>query len=157
MNDASTQKPLNGWWVFAAFATFFGVIIVVNTVFITQALKSHSGLVTEDAYKKGLSYNETLKQARSQPKMQSEVRFKDGTVSWTFKTPLGENIEGANVSAKFTRPVKDGNDFSASMLYEGEGIYTIKPEFPFKGIWNIQLSAAWNNQIYKTTNEIIVK
>lgn len=157
MGKEQITKPLSGWWVFAAFAAFFGVVIAVNTVFITNALRSHSGLVTEDAYKKGLDYNETLKEARSQPELFSKVSFENGVVRWVLKEPSGKPIEDAKVSAQFARPVKDGDDFSAIMRYEGDGLYSLKPDFPVKGAWQLHLSAAWDNKTYKTTNQIIAK
>ena len=157
MNTTQIEKPLSGWAVFAMFAAFFCIIIAVNTVFITNALRSHSGVVTKDAYKKGLAYNETLKEARRQPNLSNKISFENGIVRWELKTPSGEIIDNANVSAKFTRPVKDGDDFSALMSYDGGGHYLTKPEFPFKGVWNLQLSAKWGNQSYKTASQIIVK
>lgn len=157
MSEATIQKPLNGWWVFAAFAAFFGVVIAVNTVFITQALKSHSGVVTDDAYKKGLAFNDLLNEARHQPELNNEVIFKNGELLWVLKQPSGANIQNAQVTANFMRPVKDGDDFSLPMRYEGDGIYRIEPNFPYKGVWTLQLSATWDKKSYRTTTQIIVK
>lgn len=157
MNTAKPEKPLSGWRVFAMFAAFFGVIIAVNAVFITNALRSHSGLVTEDAYKKGLAYNETLVEARSQPDIHNEISFKNNVLRWSLYTPSGTAINNAAVIAKFTRPIKDGDDFSAPLRYEGNGLYSLQPNFPMKGVWNLHLSATWNNQSYKRATEIIVR
>lgn len=157
MSEEKIVKPLSGWWVFGAFATFFGVVILVNAVFITSALQSHSGLVIDDAYKKGLSYNTTLQEAKNQPNWSSEVEFSNGLLTWNLTDENAAVIEDAKVNARFFRPVKDGDDFNAELQYDGQGIYSLTPEFPVKGSWIVNLSAAWNNQTYKTQKTLIVR
>lgn len=149
-------KPLSGWKVFAIFVAFFGVVFAVNAVFITMALKTHSGVVTEDAYKKGIHYNDTLAAARAQPEMQSALSFEDGVLSWSLKTPEGRALENASVTAEFFRPVKSGSDFSAELHASGNGIYSLKPEFPVKGAWQVHVRASWDNQNYQITRDIVV-
>lgn len=156
MSDQQESKPLNGWWVFAAFAAFFGVVVLVNTVFITTALRTHSGVITKDAYKKGLSYNEILEEARSQPDIKNEIRFEDGVLYWQIETASGELINNADVRAKFIRPIKDGDDFEVVLHYDRDGLYKIKPDFPVKGAWTIYLNASWDSKTFKTTQQIIV-
>ena len=111
MKEQVIAKPLSGWWVFTAFAAFFGVVIIVNGIFITSALGSFSGLVTEQPYKKGLAYNEILENARTQPNINHKVSFQEGILRWGLKEQDGTYIKEASVTANFTRPVKDGNDF----------------------------------------------
>lgn len=157
MKEKVIAKPLSGWWVFTAFAAFFGVVIIVNGIFIASALGSFSGLVTEQPYKKGLAYNEVLEHARTQPNVDHKVSFQEGVLRWDLKEQDGTFVKDASVTANFTRPVKDGNDFSMPLHYQGKGLYLGTPEFPFKGLWAVQLSAKWNNQTYKTTKQIIVR
>ena len=156
MSETAINKPLNGWWVFAAFFLFFAVIVLVNSVFITMALRSHSGVVTEDAYRKGLTYNETLQQARNQPAMSSAFHFKDNIVYWSLSGKDNQPIENADITAKFQRPVKDGDDFSARLHPSGNGVYSSEVEFPVKGSWKVILSAKWDDKTYQTTQELIV-
>ena len=157
MTEAKVAKPLNGWWVFAAFCAFFGVIIGVNTVFITKALQSNTGLVREDAYKHGLDYNKTLEEARHQPAWKGVARFTDGVLTWSLVDDGGAVIDGAVVTGRFFRPVKDGDDFSVPLRNMGNGLYSVEPEFPFKGSWTVYLSATWNNQTFKTSENLVVK
>lgn len=156
MSETSINKPLNGWWVFAAFFAFFAVIVLVNSVFITMALRSHSGVVTEDAYRKGLSYNETLEQARNQPAIRSAFHYKDNIVYWSLKDQGNHPLENVEVTAKFQRPVKDGDDFSVQLQPVGNGVYSGEIEFPVKGSWKAILSAKWDSKTYQTTQELIV-
>lgn len=157
MSDGIKTKPLNGWWVFTAFALFFGVIVLVNSVYITMALRSHSGVVTEDAYRKGLAFNEKLEQARNQPDILNELRFENNILRWKIADKTGLAIDNADVIAEFMRPVKAGNDFNAQLHHDGNGIYSIKPDFPVKGSWKVILSAKWDNNTYQTVEDLIVR
>lgn len=157
MSETTTPRPLSGWWVFAAFVAFFGVIVIVNSIFITMALSTNSGLVTEDPYRKGLAYNEKLEKARSQPDINTVMRFENNVLQWSLTDQSGQAINVANVSAKFIRPIKDGDDFNAELHHDGNGIYSIKPAFPVKGSWKVILSAKWDNQTYQTSKPLIVQ
>ena len=44
-------------WVFLG---FFGVVFVVNGAMIYSAVSTHSGLVANEPYRKGLHYNERI-------------------------------------------------------------------------------------------------
>lgn len=156
MSETAINKSLNGWWVFAAFFLFFAVIVLVNSVFITMALKTNSGVVTEDAYRKGLAYNEALELARNQPAINSVFDYEGNTVYWSLRDQDSQPIENANISAKFQRPVKDGDDFDARLHPTGNGVYSGKINFPVKGSWKVILSAKWDSKIYQTTQELIV-
>ena len=157
MSEAITKKPLNGWWVFAAFFLFFAVIVLVNSVFITMALKTNSGVVTEDPYRKGLRYNKTLELARSQPNVDSNFYFENNAVRWAIRDEADHAIENAQITAKFTRPVKEGYDFNVQLHHDGNGVYSVKPEFPVKGSWKVVLSAKWDNKTYQISKPLIVQ
>lgn len=151
------RKPLTGKKVFVLFAAFFALIILVNTIFITQALQTHRGVVTEDAYKKGLHYNEVLERARQQPEMQSHVSFKDGVLRWSIQDQDGTPIEQAKAHVSFFRPVQSGLDFGSDMENVGAGIYELRPEFPEKGAWKAGLTIEWDSTTYQTMHSLVVR
>lgn len=155
----TTQKTkhLSGWVVFAAFAAFFALIILVNGIFIYSAIETHPGVIAEDSYKKGLAYNEVLQRARHQPDVQSRIDYENGAVHLRLRDAQGHAIEGAQVSARFIRPVQDGYDFSAPLQETAQGLYEVKPQFPLHGDWNVRLSATWNDQTYQASKDIVVK
>ena len=51
MKEQVIAKPLSGWWVFAAFAAFFGVVIIVNGIFFSGLLVGFLYLVIYSYYK----------------------------------------------------------------------------------------------------------
>jgi len=67
-----------GPWVFFA---MFAVIIAVNGVMVAFAFGTWTGLETDGAYEKGLSYNDTLEAARRQAALgwRSRSRSNPGT------------------------------------------------------------------------------
>lgn len=153
--SAASQKPF-GRWVLLAFVLFFICIALINAVFIHFALGTHSGVVIDNPYKRGLAYNETLVKAKSQPDLQNIVEFEKGVLTWTLIDQDGVAIKDANVRAKLVRPIKEGDDFEVVLLHAGEGLYKAKISFPRKGLWTAQLGAKWNNLQYQTSYQIIV-
>lgn len=142
-------KPLSGRRVFLIFFLFFGVIVAVNTVFITVALDTHSGVVTEHAYDKGIAFNETLEKARHQPQIENEVTYEGGVLRWSLP------VEGADVTARLLRNVQDGYDFDISLEPVGNGVYEAKPEMPLSGAWTAKLKAKWDNKEFQTSHDLI--
>ena len=53
---------IRGWHVLAAMCAFFGVIIAVNAVFMTAALRTFPGEVSITPYEDGLAFNRQLAQ-----------------------------------------------------------------------------------------------
>ncbi len=157
MQEEKIEKPLSGWTVFMMFFAFFVLVAGVNAIFITNAMKSHSGVVTENPYEKGLAYNATLEKARNQPKLKQVVTYKDERLKWSLADMSGMPITNANVTAHFIRPVKQGEDFVSSLTHQGSGLYSYMPEFPAKGQWTVKLDAQWDNKQFQTTKNLIVE
>ena len=145
----SLLAPEKGTWVLLCFVAFFGLVVAVNAVFISTALRTHSGVVTDQPYEKGLAYNETLAQARAQPAVKHDASWKDGVLSWQLLDETDEPID-AEVSALLYRSVKDGSDFKVEMKPAGNGLYKARVDLPMKGRWEAQLKALWNNSQYQT-------
>ena len=57
---APRQQGLRGRHVLWAFLGFFATVFVVNGAMIYSAVSTHSGLVANEPYRKGLHYNERI-------------------------------------------------------------------------------------------------
>lgn len=147
--SASLLRPEKGTWVLLSFIAFFAVIVSVNTVFITSALNTHSGVVTKQPYEKGLAYNAYLEKAQSQPVLTQRSEFKNGTLRWILSDAGGKPLQ-AEVSALLIRPIKDGHDFQTPLKQISPGVYAVPLDLPMKGRWEAQLTARWNNLQYQT-------
>lgn len=60
------KSQFTGWHFLFSIVGFFGVIITANLTMAYFAIDTFSGLETEDAYRKGRDYNETLQAAKRQ-------------------------------------------------------------------------------------------
>lgn len=124
------------------FIAFFAVIIVVNLGYIYIAKKTWRGVATDQAYQKGLTYNETLKQEEKQKELGWNIGVK-------VENPQSKNlslfvkiidrnsftVKDAIVEIFFKNPVQEGYDFSASPVSTG-GAYIFDVTFPLKGQWD---------------------
>lgn len=148
---ADSIKKSDGRLIFMYFAAFFGLIIVVNAIFIYMALYTHSGVVTQQPYEKGLAFNETLEKAKAQPELEHHVSYEDGILRWALP------MENASVTAHIVRPVQDGHDFDMRLKHMGGGVYEANPIMPLPGVWTAKLKATWNNTIFQTSQNFIAE
>ena len=51
------------------FVLFFITIIILDSIFVYLAFSSHTGLVSENSYEKGLNYNDIISQKEKQDKL----------------------------------------------------------------------------------------
>ena len=149
MNDAI--KKSDGWFILICFVMFFGLIIVVNSIFIYQAINTNSGVVIAQPYEKGLGFNKTLEKARSQPDIEKKVFYKAGILRWELP------VNNAVVTAKILRPVQDGYDFDIILTHIGGGVYETKPALPMPGAWTAKMKATWDNQEFQISHDFIAK
>lgn len=156
-NRKSPKDQGKDKYILFAFLAFFGVIFIVNGIFITTALKTHRGVVTDQAYEKGIHFNQTLSEAKNQPAFQDKVSFENNLLRWTLLNENGEPITKANVKAQIFRPIQEGHDFEVELVDKGNGIYEAVLDLPFKGLWEARLNSKWHNKTYKTTYQMIQK
>lgn len=149
-------------WIPWYFVLFFAAIAIIDGTFVTLAIKTHTGMVTEHAYEKGLAYNEILDKAAAQTQIDinQKAAFKDGVLSWNLSTKKGQNIKDAKVTARLFRPAQDGYDFDVLLENKENGLYEARPRFPLPGLWMARLEAQWlgsrsDNLQYKTALELI--
>ena len=57
-----------GQQVLMAFLGFFIICSSVNAFFVYKAIDSYSGVVTENAYEKGLKFNDVIAEAKKRQK-----------------------------------------------------------------------------------------
>ena len=142
------------------FVAFFAVVAAENGVFITLAIKTMPGVVTEHAYEKGLAYNQTLEAAQEQEKtgLQGTTTYKDGVLSFSFKHKKnGAPVSGAKVTAKIIRPVTEGHGMDAALLEEGKsGVYMARIALPMQGLWEVKVFSEWQGQSFATSTQLSI-
>lgn len=135
---------------------FFVVFVSVDMVFLTIAVRTNTGSVSENAYEDGLHYNRALDAVERQ---NSEgwshlFSFQDGVLRVQMKNNLSSNVPGAKVKAVFTRPVHAGEDFELVLDETDTGVYETRPEIPLPGQWNVRIYAEWQGNPYQFSQTI---
>ncbi len=149
-------NPEKGTWVLLLFIAFFGIIIAVNSIFIYNALNSHSGVITDNPYRKGIAFNKTLAQAKTQPKLKQTAYYQDGILQWHLRDENNVPLK-ASVTATLIRTVKDGHDFDVILTQRTPGIYEAALDLPMKGQWSAQMKATWKTLQYQTRLTFMAK
>lgn len=151
-------------WIPWTFVAGFGVVVAVNAVLIVFAMTSWSGLETEQAYQKGLAYNETLAAATEQEARgwTTTLSFTpdgalSGALAFTLMDEGGEPILGAEVVARIVRPTVTGYDQTVVLESQGKGRYAARLDLPMAGQWQVDLEAVGKGLPYKRSERILVR
>jgi len=159
------QRALTGRRFFNILLGFFGFIIVINGIFVYFAFDSWPGLGTQDSYRKGLAYNETLEAAERQQALgwQSAISLKGaahkaGVVQVRLKDAQDVGLVGLDVSVSLARPAREGFDQSIKLEHLGGGLYQTLLTVPFPGRWYATIKAEVKENVrYRMTHEVMVK
>lgn len=142
------MKELTGRHVLYMILGFFGVVLLANVVFVYLAVDTFTGLATEGAYVKGLSYNDVLAEAEAQDALGWRVdveRQALGPRRWqltaAFRDREGGPIEDLSVQLEVRRPTQAGYDALLDLAPLGGGRYGVEHEFPLVGQWDLRIVA----------------
>jgi len=146
MNAAVPSKLLlRGWHVFAMLAVFFLTVAAVDGIMITKAVSTFSG-DTADAYRKGLAYNETLKEEAQQDQLgwreSRTFDSKTGRLSITLVDESGKPLDGLRLDAEIGRAVTGAFDRRVSLDHSDGGIYSADLGGLSEGGWVLSLTAS---------------
>ena len=158
--SAIPHRPLTGKHVFALFAAFFAVVLAANVALVFEARRSFNGLTENNAYEKGLAYNEHLAQQARQTRegWSGTVSYDSGTgrFSVTLIDRSGP-VADAEVVLDLIRPVRTGEDQSATLTpssLPGPYVGTLRPPLP--GQWDVRLRARDGERTFETLTRIVV-
>ncbi|NBX65604.1 MAG: hypothetical protein EBQ96_01235 [Proteobacteria bacterium] len=157
MNAPVVSKPIDKYipWLFVV---FFLVIAAVDTVFVTMAVRTHTGVVTDQAYEKGLAYNKTLEDSAAQSALgwTGEVKLTRDLLTYDLRDQKGNAIEGATLKASIKRPVTQGYDLDIDLKSTGPGAYQAPLSLPLKGQWQVRIYAKVRDQEFQTNAFLLV-
>ena len=107
-------ERIEGRHVLFALLAFFGVMFIVNGIFLYYAVGTFNGFETRDAYRRGLTYNERIASETAQaasgwkPVVHFEVDGQKLIVEMRDKH--GKGVAGLAISGEVRRPVNDKED-----------------------------------------------
>ncbi|MDG1709009.1 MAG: FixH family protein [Emcibacteraceae bacterium] len=156
-------KPYTGKRILAWFIGFFLVVFSANGIMTYFALKTWTGLETDDAYVKGLNYNSEIEKARVQTSSGWNIIIseKPSAMSGRFEVQLTRPLESlppTQITATFIRSVQEGYDQEISLSPLGNNLYGAPIELPLVGQWNVLVVVnSQNEPIYKLRDWFLVK
>jgi nitrogen fixation protein FixH len=147
-------------WILAA---FFAIVAAANGALIAYSLESFTGVTTENAYEKGLAYNQTLAQAKAEVGLGWQVGVDFSApdrghvrLAVTLHGRDGAALTGGVLTAHFIRPTSQGLDTDVALAETGAGRYEAQPMLPLPGVWDIVVTASHDGASYQTTRRIFV-
>lgn len=145
---SSAERRLTGRHVLALALGFLAVVLGANLVFIYLALDSFSGLSTQQAYRAGLAYNETLSAAEAQRRLGWQAALSieplagdEARLVLSLHDRAGRPLEDLEVSGELRRPTHAGADRDVTLERAGPGRYEMQVALPLRGQWDVRVVA----------------
>ncbi|MBL8688126.1 MAG: FixH family protein [Rhodospirillaceae bacterium] len=147
---------VRGRWIPWTFAGGMLVVIAVNAVLITAALRSFPGLVVQRPYDRGIAYNEELRQDRAQAAIGWSMvpTFADGRLTVRVSGADGAPVAGLVVRATLSRPLEILPPVEATLAPSGD-VYGAPIELPRRGQWEVRIRATGGEGSYRGIYRIV--
>lgn len=162
--SSMSQDGRRSAWIPWAFLAFFVVIFAMNGTLIWLATHSWTGLATEQAYEKGLRYNENLQAARQQAALgwqpRLSVRIVEGFQAEALveiRDAQGAPLTDADVQAAFQRPTRGGADFTVSLAASSPGHYRAPFTLPMVGVWDVHLTIRRAGAVFAFDERVVLR
>ncbi len=124
--DVQLPGPLQGWHVMVIFLGFFGSIFAVNGYFIFRSLATHSGVVSEEPYRKGLGYNQRIAANDRQTALHWRADLDvntTGAVTFALHDAAGQPVGNQRVTLSVGRPSTRSFDRTLALAEIATGVY----------------------------------
>lgn len=144
-------------WMIVA---FFVVITMVFAGFTYIALSTYRGVVTDEAYEKGVAYNKVLERANAQAAlhMSSKTQLDGHMVDFKLLDYAGMPVVADKVTLVMFRPTQEGMDHQYEMTTVAQGFYHADiSDLPAKGIWEARVYAYTAHGVYRSSQRVVVK
>ncbi len=139
-----TPSGLTGRHVLTAAIGFFSVVLAVNGFLLFKAVSTHSGLVAQEPYRKGLDYNDRITASdRQRVRGWRESLDVDptGDVKLVLADAGGHPVSGLLVKGGLGRPATTTQDRAFEFKESAPGTYLAQVGQLAAGNWILQIEA----------------
>ena len=147
-HQVDSGLTLNGRHVLFGLLAFFAIVLVADTYLIYKAVSTFGGLETEDAYRKGLSYNNRIVAADAQAKLgwRDQLNYLKQTkrLRISLLDREGVGVSGLKITASLGRPATNRFDRELTFVQTGPGIYEAAAPAIESGWWTVEAQAKRN-------------
>lgn len=141
-------RTLSGRHVLFGLIAFFAIVFVADSILIYKAVSTFGGLETEDAYRKGLAYNDRIAAANAQAKRGWRDQLIYLPQTKRLRIALldrdGAGVSDLTITASLGRPATSRFDRELSFVQTGPGIYEAAVPAIEPGWWMIKVHANRN-------------
>jgi len=140
-----TKPPLRGGHFLTMLTGFFAVIFAVDGFMIYRAVTTFGGVETDDAYRKGVAYNESIAKDAQQTLSgwTDDVRVLPAPrrLQVSLRDKAGNAIARRRVVALVGRPATNRFDSTVALSETSDGIYEGALSGFAEGTWVVDVSA----------------
>ena len=139
-----TPARLKGRHVLLMLLAFFGVVFAVNGIFLASALRSYTGVVSNEPYVKGLHYNDRIDAGERQARLgwqETLAVARSGEIALSFRDDGGRPVRGLSLEGSIGRPVTSRLDRPITFTESEPGLYLAHAGVLDDGTWAVEVAA----------------
>jgi nitrogen fixation protein FixH len=158
-----SPRPFTGRSMLIAMTTFFGIVFAVNGYFMFAALKTYSGVVSVEPYRKGLAYNDRIDASERQALRgwtDTVTLERDGRLSLNILDRDQAHVHELLISATISRPSTTKFDRGILLTEQSDGTYAAAVGELEAGNWILTLEARAGNTdepVYRSRRRLWLK
>ncbi len=167
MKEESDYQPggrvLTGRKVMLMLVAFFGLMLLVNFIMATMAVKTFSGLDADNPFDTGLAYNKEITAAKAQAALGWTVEMNRtpsgaGTqVTATVKDNAGQPVRGLDVTIHFYYPATRKLDHDVTASPVADGVYAGAAQLG-PGRWDVEIDLKRDGERqFRSRNQLTVE
>lgn len=155
----SIEQPRKSNWIPWVFVGAMLVVIAVNTVMVTYAISSFSGLAVSKPYEQGVHYNDVLAVQHGQDALgwRPSVSVEGGQLVLRLQDRDGNPLQGVGITGRLERPVSNDAPIPLGFTAMGEGRYVAQLNVPHPGQWDLKAALRHGAEQYLLVQRIIVQ
>lgn len=165
MNQAHPSVPplnegLTGRHVLVVVTAFFAIVFIVNGVLLWKALATHSGLVANEPYRKGLAYNNRIAADERQVALGWNATLeasRAGKISLSLVDPSAHPVTQLDIRGLLARPSSSNADALLKFAEQAPGVYVATSSSIAAGTWRIDIEAWSIGAEHRSGNEPIYR
>lgn len=143
ISDQKDDRHFTGRHMWILALSFFGIIITVNVVMATLAMRSWTGLVVPNSYIASQEFEEKrlAHEAQTAAGWRATLTYLPGAARLVIFDGARGPIELGDVLLKLNRPVGGHDDHTLRLGRKDDGSYEAAVELP-TGLWEATVTAA---------------
>jgi nitrogen fixation protein FixH len=140
----SSAGQIDGRHVLVGFLVFFACVFAVNGYFIVRAVSTHTGVVSQEPYRKGLAYNDRIAADERQTALgwrETMTLPRDGRLMLNLADREDKPVSALRISATVGRPSTVSHDRTVNLPETADGQYTADIGSLDDGNWVVTIEA----------------